>query len=100
MRHIRQLDDDSWFCPPTADVLNRAELENIDEYIHRRRDTVKNCVRSRPLYQACIQSRALSTYVHKVVWWQLMRDLKTAKTCATLKPDSDSQNGMRQRHTH
>jgi len=43
MRHIRQLDDDSWFCPPTADVLNRAELENIDEYIHRRRDTVKNC---------------------------------------------------------
>ena len=70
-RHIRQRDDGSWFCPPTADVLNRAGLETIDEYIRRRRETVRNFVRPRPLYQACIQSRALSTNVHRVVWWQL-----------------------------
>jgi hypothetical protein len=70
-RHIRQDDDGVWHCPPTADVLNQAGLETIDEYIRRRRETVRGFVRPRPLYQLCIRSRALSTNVHKVVWWKL-----------------------------
>ena len=70
-RHIRQFDDGTWFCPPTADVLNQAGLESIDTYIKRRRDTVRSFVTPRPLYNACVRSRALSTNVHKVVWWKL-----------------------------
>ena len=70
-RHIRQDDDGVWHCPPTEDVLYQAGLETIDEYIRRRRETVRSFVRPRPLYQLCVRSRALSTNVHKVVWWKL-----------------------------
>jgi hypothetical protein len=70
-RHIRPLEDGTWFCPPTTEVLNSAGLETIDEYIQRRRDTVREFVRHRPIYEACIQSKAMSTNVHKVVWWRL-----------------------------
>ena len=70
-RHIRHNEDGTWYYPPTADTLNHAGLETIETYIQRRRDTVRTFVRPRPLYQACIWSRALSTNVNKVVWWKL-----------------------------
>ena len=70
-RHIRQLDDGSWYCPPTTEVLDQAGLQTIDEYIRRRRVTVRRFATERPLYRACVRSSALSTNVHKVVWWKL-----------------------------
>ena len=33
--------DGSWFCPPTVEVLEDAGLQTIDEYINRRRQTVR-----------------------------------------------------------
>ena len=70
-RHIRCLDDGTWFCPLTREVLEAAGLETIDEYIQCRRDTIWRFVRPRPLYEACRQSRPMSTNAQKVVWWQL-----------------------------
>ena len=70
-RHIRQLEDGTWHCPPTADTLHQAGLKTIDEYIQRRRDTVRSFVRPRPLYQACIRTRPLASNINKVVWWRL-----------------------------
>jgi hypothetical protein len=70
-RHIRPLEDGSWFCPPTVEVLEDAGLQTIDEYINRRRQTVRGFTRHRPLYEACRRSTALSTNINKAVWWQL-----------------------------
>ena len=71
-RHIRNLEDGTWSCPPTKEVLEEAGLEEIDEYIRRRRQTVRRLVRHRPIYEAYRLSKALCTNaVHKTVWWRL-----------------------------
>jgi hypothetical protein len=72
-RHIRPLEDGSWFCPPTVEVLEDAGagLQTIDEYINGRRQTVRSFTRHRSLYEACRQLTALSTNINKAVWWQL-----------------------------
>ena len=48
-KHIRPLEDGSWHCPPTEDVLQEAGLETVEEYILRRRQTVRGFVRHRPM---------------------------------------------------
>ena len=68
-KHIRQNADGSWFCPPTTGVLEEAGLETVDEYIKRRRDTVRNFVMFRPLYDICRQSTAIT---NRAVWWKLI----------------------------
>ena len=52
-KHIRPLEDGSWHCPPTEDVLQEAGLETVEEYILRRRQTVRGFVRHRPMYLHC-----------------------------------------------
>jgi len=52
-RHIRQNADGTWFHPPTDGVLEEAGLPTIDDYIKRQRDTVRNFVRFRPIYEVC-----------------------------------------------
>jgi len=70
-RHIRLLEDGSWYCPPTVDVLEDAGLQTVEESIRRRRQTEQSFTRHRPLYEACRQSKALVTNINKAVWWQL-----------------------------
>jgi len=70
-RHIKQRPDGTWDCPPTTEVLEGAGLETIEEYIIRRRHTVRRFVRHRPLYEVCRRSRALGGNTKKVVWWKL-----------------------------
>ena len=69
--HIRPLEDGSWYCPPTVDVLEDAGLQTVEEYIRRRRQTVRSFTRHRPLYEACRRSKALATNINKAVWWKL-----------------------------
>jgi hypothetical protein len=40
-QHIRQNPDESWTCPSSSSVLLKAGLWSIQEYIQRRRSTVK-----------------------------------------------------------
>ena len=70
-RHIRQLEDGSWFCPPMVDILEDAGLQTIEEYIRCRGQTFRSFTRHRPLYEACRRSTALATNTNKAVWWQL-----------------------------
>ena len=70
-KHIRPLEDGSWHCPPTEDVLQEAGLETVEEYILRRRQTVRGFVRHRPMYLHCMLSAAERVSARKTVWWQL-----------------------------
>ena len=68
-RHIRQDADGTWHYPPTAGVLEEAGLETVDEYIQRRRDTVRmKFVFGRPILNEC---RLAAGYNNKPVWWRL-----------------------------
>ena len=67
-RHIRQNEDGTWHYPSTSDVLEAAGFETVDEYIKRRRDTVREHMRRRPIYDLCQQSTAVN---HKAVWWNI-----------------------------
>ena len=69
-RNIRCLEDGTWHCPPTAEVLQAAGLETIYEYIQRRKDTVRNFVWTRSIYQVCRRRSALAGG-RRVVWWRL-----------------------------
>ena len=68
-KHIRQNEDGTWYHPPSADVLQEAGLESVEEYIKRRRDTVRlKYVFGRPLLNECRRSSAIN---NKAVWWKL-----------------------------
>jgi hypothetical protein len=73
-QHIRQNEDKSWTCPPSAYVLNLAGLLPIQEYIEKRRKSVEPYVFSRPIYQQCVQSRPLARNANRAVWWQRLPD--------------------------
>ena len=70
-KHIRPREDGSWHCPPTAGVLEEAGLETVEEYILRRRQTVRGFVRHRPMYQHCMLSAATGVTARRTVWWRL-----------------------------
>ncbi len=71
-KHIRPLEDGSWHCSPSADVLQEAGLETVEEYIsRRRRQTFRGFVTHRPMYLHCMLSAAAVVLAHKTVWWQL-----------------------------
>ena len=67
-RHIRKNADGTWTCPPSADVLERAGLLTLDDYIRRRRDTVQEFTRFRPIYELCRTSAATG---NRTIWWKL-----------------------------
>ena len=97
-RHIRQNEDGTWFHPPTDGVLEEAGLRTIDEYIRRRRDTVRNFVRFRPIYEVCRQSTAIS---NRAVWWKLdsivFTKISNCQKSATMR--TFPKMGWRQQHT-
>jgi hypothetical protein len=111
-RHIRPLEDGSWFCPPTDEVLNDAGLQTIDEYINRRRQTVRGFAMHRPLCEACRRLTALSTNINKAVWWQLEVwlilyifkfwhfKLSDRRKDATQRPSSKMEVRYKHTHTH
>jgi hypothetical protein len=39
-RHIKELEDGTYFCPSMKEVLNAAGMETIEVYMDRRRNTV------------------------------------------------------------
>jgi hypothetical protein len=69
-QHIRQNPDGTWTCPSSAEVLSQAGLWTIQEYIQRRKNTVKKYAFSTPIYQACKISQPLASNQNQKVWWQ------------------------------
>jgi exonuclease III len=69
-QHIRQNPDESWTCPSSEAVLSTAGLWSIQEYIQRRRSTVKKYVQSKFIYRQCEESRPLASNPNQIVWWK------------------------------
>jgi hypothetical protein len=64
-RHIKELEDGTYFCPPMKEVLNAAGMEE------RRRKTILNYAVTSAVYGRCIRSTAMSTNLNKIVWWEI-----------------------------
>ena len=87
-KHIRQLEDGTWVHPSTEAVLEEAGLYTIDEYIRRRRVSVRRFVRGRPIFEACRRSQLLDSNRKRVVWWELPSS-ETDLQIPTLSSSSD-----------
>ena len=70
-RHIKELEDGTYYCPPMDEVLKAAGMETIEVYMERRRNTIRNYAVTNAVYGRCIRSTAMSTNVNKVVWWKI-----------------------------
>jgi hypothetical protein len=70
-RHLKELEDGTYFCPPMKDVFNAAGMETIEVYMDRRRNTVRKYAGTSAVYGKYIRSTAMSTNVNKVVWWEI-----------------------------
>ena len=70
-RHIKELEDGTYFCPSMKEVLKAAGMETIEVYMDRRRNTVRKYAATSAVYGRCIRSTAMSTNVNKVVWWEI-----------------------------
>ena len=68
-RHIKQRPDGTYECPPTSEVLEMAGLYPLETYIERRRQTVWEAVKNRPILERCRTSTALSTTARRTTWW-------------------------------
>ena len=68
-RHIKRLPDGTYECPPTAEVLEMAGLYPLDTYIERRKQTIWQAVRTRPILERCKNSTTLSTMGGRTTWW-------------------------------
>ena len=60
-RHIKELEDGTYFCPSMKEVLKAAGMETIEVYMDRRRNTVRKYAGTSAVYGRCIRSTAMST---------------------------------------
>ena len=102
-KHIWPLEDGSWHCPSTEDVLREAGLETVEEYILRRRQTVRGFVRHRPVYLHCMLSAAERVSARKIVWCVIcdfgrITKMKDRQKCCNQKRGEDSP--YTHTHTH
>jgi hypothetical protein len=81
-QHIRQDQDGNWICPPSKDVLAQAKLLPIQDYIAKRRNTVKRYITTRPIYKQCVESRPLARHFNQSTWWQKLPSGEVPNTIA------------------
>jgi hypothetical protein len=61
-RHIKELQDGTYYCPHMKEVLNAAGMETIEVYMDRRRNTVRKYAGTSAVYGSrCIRLTAMST---------------------------------------
>jgi hypothetical protein len=68
-RHIKKNADGSWSYPGSKESLELAGLWTIEEYIGRRKSTVMEYAKERPIYRRCLASKALASRPNQLVWW-------------------------------
>ena len=74
--HIRPNQDGTWTHPSSVEVLEKAGLLTIQEYIRCRRATVMKYAQSKFIYRQCVASTPLARNPNQLVWWKLdERDL-------------------------
>jgi hypothetical protein len=73
-QHIRMNVDGTWTCPSSESVLKQTGLWTIDEYLLRRRETIKKYVIGTEIYKKCMASKPLASNPKQLVWWDLNND--------------------------
>jgi hypothetical protein len=68
-RHIKPDDEGTWTYPSNESVLEDAGFFTMETYIQRRRDTIFNFVKDRPIYQRCLESEVVAGR-RTIYWWE------------------------------
>jgi hypothetical protein len=68
-QHIKLIGEE-WVYPRTEDILKQATLLTMEEYICKRRNTVKNYILSTNIFRQCQNSKGTSTSWKKLTWWE------------------------------
>ena len=69
---IRQDEEGEWICPTSEEVLIKAGVLTIEEYIQRRRDTIMKYAETRNKYGKCKSSRKIFSFTNKIVTFDLL----------------------------
>ena len=65
---VRRDEDGEWICPKSEEVLKKAGVLTIEEYIQRRRDTIMKYAETRNIYGKCKSSRKIAS---NLLWWEV-----------------------------
>jgi hypothetical protein len=65
---IRQDVEGEWICPKSEEVLKKAGVLTIEEYIQRRRDTIMKYAETRNIYGKCKSSQKIAS---NLLWWEV-----------------------------
>jgi hypothetical protein len=57
-----------WICPKSEEVLKKAGVLTIEEYIERRRETIMKYAQTRNRYGKCKSSRKIAS---NLLWWEV-----------------------------
>ena len=57
-----------WICPDSKEVLEKAGVWTIEEYIQRRRDTILPYAKSREIYGRCTSAKQIGS---NLLWWEV-----------------------------
>jgi hypothetical protein len=89
-RHIQQIGEE-WIHPNNQETLKQAYLLTIQEYINKRRQTVKDYVSTTNIFQICQNSKGTSTSRKKLTWWENYgaEDAKSIETKISANSGSD-----------
>jgi hypothetical protein len=60
-----------WIYPDSETTLREAGFWTIEEYIDRRKNTIKSYARERAIYEQCLLSTPVAASSRKKVWWEL-----------------------------
>jgi hypothetical protein len=66
---IRQDEEGEWICPNSEEVLRKAGVLTIEEYIQRRRETIMRYAEARIIYGKCKSSRKIAS--NNLLWWEV-----------------------------
>ena len=67
--HIQLMSNGEWLLPSSSEVLEKAGLHTVKEYVDRRKLTITPFIQRRPIYVKCLNSKVTWTNVHQKVWW-------------------------------
>lgn len=66
---IHQDEDGEWICPKSEEVLEKAGVLTIEEYIQRRRETIMSYAETRTIYGKCRDSQKIAN--NNLLWWEV-----------------------------
>ena len=70
----KQSRDGTWKYPKSADVLERAKLKTIKEYIEVRRTNIARKIADRPVLRECREARRQRGTAPRLYWWDQEMD--------------------------